>query len=175
VVSSVLRSQSLADLRTATGRTQIPPVISLIGVFGAISIFLFFLGGGRKSGRGRRKFAPRRAEARRGAAPAHLYTSRGTATVPWAGRVGPKGSSSAVPSAGPGSRVPGPSKRDRPRALDARAPVVVLEVERRGLVRRKSADSSSHMGMADAGQASAPGHANFGIWKIFEIWNRSDT
>ena len=46
----------------------------------------------------------RRAEARREAAPAHLYTPCGAVTVPRAGRVGPKGRFSAVPSAGPGSR-----------------------------------------------------------------------
>ena len=74
-----------------------------IGVFGAISVFLLFLGGGRKSGCGGHERA-RRAEARREAAPAHLNTSRGAAAVPWAGLVGPKGRFSAVPSAGLRSR-----------------------------------------------------------------------
>ena len=52
----------------------------------------------------------RRVEARREAVPTHLYTSRGAAAVPWAGRVGPKGRFSAVPSAGPGSRGRGRSR-----------------------------------------------------------------
>jgi hypothetical protein len=43
----------------------------------------------------------RRAKARREAAPMHACTFCGAAAVPWAGRVGPKGRFSAVPSAGP--------------------------------------------------------------------------
>jgi hypothetical protein len=52
----------------------------------------------------------RRAEARREAAPTHLCTPRGATAVPWAGRVGPKGRFSAVPSAGPMPRGRGRSR-----------------------------------------------------------------
>jgi hypothetical protein len=79
VVSSVLRSQLLADLRAATGRTQIPPVIGLIGVFGAIRVFLLFLGGGHKSGRGSREPALPSGVAARGCPRALMH-------VPWCRR-----------------------------------------------------------------------------------------
>jgi hypothetical protein len=76
VVSSGLRSQLLADLRAATWRTQIPPVIGLIGVFGAIRVVLLFLGGGHKSGRGSREPALPSGVAARGCPRALMH-------VPW--------------------------------------------------------------------------------------------
>jgi hypothetical protein len=73
VVSSVLRSQLLADLRAATGRTQIPPVIGLIGVFGAIRVFPIVFG--RRAQKRPRSLRTRDTEWSRGARlPPRTYT-----------------------------------------------------------------------------------------------------
>jgi hypothetical protein len=61
-------------------------VIGSIGVLDAISVFLFFLGGERTRGRGRRGPAPPSEGAARGCPCALIYTSLGIATVLWAGR-----------------------------------------------------------------------------------------